>query len=236
MTDPLLDARELAAWAGVSEATVRRRLAGTPATEMEFRDGIPVQLWRLSDVEHLLTDRVPRLAQRDVEPIRHDEERLIDAANRLGLTQHRLRRKVDRLHGRWRYASAASHVVIVLRRDELRRLGLEQPDQPQTIEIAGIRFCPDRELLERREADFILGEPGADTGIGVPTRPDPREQEPPEPVSVTAVIAVLTQRRDAIGLALLVRFLQGGLVIPSTGRLTRESLLLDCIRRPGPGR
>ena len=196
------------------------------------RGGGRVWLWRLSEVGHRLHDPTrPRVAA-VVQPLRADEERLDHAAVRLGMTVSKLRWKVDGFNGRWRYAADSSHVVVALPIGELRRLGIERPDQSTAIEIAGIRCFPPRELVERELADFIAGGPVHSWPTGNPVGAEGLCKEPNEYVSVEDLAVVLMERRDATGLALLLRLLNGEIRLPGRQSVTREALLLDCMCRP----
>ena len=157
--------------------------------------------------------------------MRPDEERLDQAAARLGMTVTKLRSKVDGANGQWRYAVDESHVAIALPRGELRRLGIEPLDPADEISVAGIRCRPSLELIERAMAEYIVGQP-----LAVPLRADSKDDEEGY-VPVADLIAELEARRDAIGLALLLRLLHCEIAPVSSLSTPREALLLDCIGR-----
>jgi hypothetical protein len=206
----LLEIRELAELTGLSPKTVERRLAGTAGAATERRGNRTVRVWRLEDVRHVLVARRrhgPR--SRDLEPLRADEERLSDAAKRLGMGFDALRRRIDRMGARWRYARVENNnSTIALPLGELGRLGLEAPRERPVFEVAGVTVTSDVATLDRTAAGFVLGVSWDQVNtLFAADMQAPDADSVAGQVGVDALVAVLHHRCDAVGCAVLIRLL-----------------------------
>jgi hypothetical protein len=238
VSETLLEISELADRTRLAPATVMRRLRGVKPAAVQRRRGRNVRVWRLEDVDDLLrSHRLHIPGPTEVEEIRPGEERLRDAADRLGVSWRVLRRRLDRLGARWRYAKFGDGVVIAIPVGELGRVGLEDAPAPRSFEIAGIRIGADRATLHLAEVAYLIGEPVEDVQTlidagRIAAAPAPAEGH----VEVGEMIRYLRERDDGIGSTLLLRLLRREIPVPRDENAPgREALLLGAVLGRPPG-